>query len=137
MAKKTKDWWVKQTHMYSRQVGELQDALAKSDCERIISDHEAKKHYNMASAVNAKMQRCQDMLERLVNELTKAQYKGKDEELLKDARTYLQIAVQGHHVRASMYYGDHADNISKSGYDAAKLDKLTAESLKKMRKRKP
>ena len=137
MAKKTKDWWVSQAHMYSRQVGELQDALAKSDCERIISDHEAKKHYNMASAVSAKMKRCQDMLERLVDELTKAQYKGKDEELLKDARTYLQIAVQGHDVREYLHYAEQADNISKSGYDAAKLDKLTAESLKKYRKRKP
>lgn len=137
MAKKNKDWWMKQAFQVSDELTELQNKFLELESKRIRAEYESHKHYNMASAVNAKMKRCQDMLERLVNELTKAQYKGKDEELLKDARTYLQIAVEGHDVREYLHYAEQADNISKSGYDAAKLDKLTAESLKKMRKRKP
>jgi len=133
MTKKNKDWWVNQAHMYSRQVGELQDELAKKESEIVRAEWDARKHYNMASVISAQMKRCQDILETLVNELTKAQYEGKNEELLEDARTYLQLAVQGYKANAYLNYGEQADNISKSGYDLKKLNELTAESLKRLR----
>ena len=133
MTKKNKDWWVNQAHMYSRQVGELQDELAKKESEIVRAEWDARKHYNMASVISAQMKRCQDILETLVNELTKAQYEEKNEELLKDARTYLQLAVQGYKANAYLNYGEQADNISKSGYDLKKLNELTAESLKRLR----
>lgn len=133
MIKRDKEWWVKEAHMYSRQVGELQDELAKKEAEIVRAECDAQKHYNMASVISAQMKRCQDMLETLVNELTKAQYEGKNEELLEDARTYLQLAVQGHKANEYLSYGEHSDNIIKSRYDLKKLNELTAESLKKLR----
>ena len=136
MTKKTKEWWASQAHLYGRQVGELLDVVEKLKSDCVMYKHEAHKNHQMAVAVNAKMKRCQDMIEHLVDELTKAKYKGKNEELLEDARTYLQIAVQGQYVRSFLDYGEHAENISKSGYNAAKLDKLTAESLKKLHSKK-
>jgi hypothetical protein len=135
MVKKTKEWWASQAHMYSRQVGELQDLLKAESAERRQSQHEASRQFQMAASTAAQMKRCQDMLETVVNELTKAQYEGKDEGLLADARSYLQMAVASGKVTAFLDYGVHAENIRKSGYNVAKLHEYTQESLHAMRKK--
>ena len=135
MTKKTKDWWVKQTHIYSRQVGELQDLLKAESAECRQSQYEAARQFQMAASISAQMKRCQDMLETVVNELTKAQYEGKNEELLADARSYLQMAVANGKANAFLDYGVHAENIRKSGYNITKLHEYTQESLHAMRKK--
>jgi hypothetical protein len=135
MTKKTKDWWVNQTYLYSRQVGELQDLLKAESAERRQSQYEASREFRMAASTAAQMKRCQDMLETVVNELTKAQYEGKDEGLLADARSYLQMAVANGEANAFLNYGVHAENIRKSGYNATKLHEYTQESLHAMRKK--
>ena len=91
-SKKTKDWWVGQTHKYSREVGELRDLLEKETAERIRYRNESAFSHKMAEATTARMDRCADMMEALVTAL--AQHEGHDE-LVKDARVYLNILIHG------------------------------------------
>jgi len=65
MTKKTKDWWVSQTHMYSREVGELRDLLEKKTLE--LGDlHDLLERKNqIAEATIAKIKQCADEIERL------------------------------------------------------------------------
>lgn len=92
MVKKTKAWWVSQTHMYSRQVGELRDMLEKEQSVCAKYRYEASHNHRMVESVTAKSERCADIIETLVNALS--QHEGYDE-LLKDARLYLNLLVNG------------------------------------------
>lgn len=95
MTKKTKAWWVSQTHMYSRQVGELRDMLEKEASVCAKYRYEASCNHRMVESVTARSERCADIIETLVNAL--AQHEGHDE-LLKDARLYLNLLVNGQEI---------------------------------------
>lgn len=88
MVKKNKDWWVAQAHMYGREVGLLRDRLEKEALECADYKHHLKRKIEMLEATTAKMTRCAEMLEAVVNAL--AVHEGHDE-LLADARFYLNI----------------------------------------------
>ena len=90
MTKKTKDWWVSQAHMYSRQVGELRDMLEKETSICAKYRYEASCNDRMVESVTARSERCADIIETLVNAL--AQHEGHDE-LLTDTRLYLNLLV--------------------------------------------
>lgn len=92
MTKKTKDWWVKQTHEYSRQVGELRDLLSKESLRCAEYRYQADFNQRVAKAEAAKTVRCADMIETLVNALDEY---GENEDLIATARIYLNILVNG------------------------------------------
>lgn len=92
MTKKTKDWWVKQTTEYSRQVGELRDQLQQERVTCAQYKYEAESSSRMVESVKAKTARCADMIETLVNALDKY---GKNEDLIATARLYLNLLING------------------------------------------
>jgi hypothetical protein len=92
MTKKTKDWWVSQAHKYGREVGELRDLLSKESLKCAEYRYQADFNQRVAKAEAAKTLRCADMLEALV--LALEPHEGHDE-LVKDARIYLNLLVNG------------------------------------------
>jgi hypothetical protein len=134
MFKKTKAWWVEYAHHLSDSVANLTKQLEKQSSEAAHSRWEASYHFRMAAENYTKMKRCLDMLETVVNELYKAEYEGKDEKMLKDAINFMQLAREGNQGIAFLDYGEHAENIRKSGYNITKLQEYTQASLRRMRK---
>jgi len=127
--KRNKEWWMNQCDKYARQLGEAQDRCIKLASVQYSLEKEVRKHHQNAAALSASMNRCLEVMEETLNELTDAGQGGRVTKLSK----YLQIAKYGtEELYQFVNYKDHAEDIGKSDYNLKSLHELMDERLKKI-----
>lgn len=124
-----------QNAAYLQVIHKMTDEREKLNLQLATEKHAVTIQYGMAAALDKNLNRCNEMVESLVNELHNAEYEGKNKELLKTAKDYLQIAVGNGRARAFMHYEKHEENIIKANYNVSELNRLTRETLESMRKK--
>jgi len=132
---KSRDMLIKENRAYLQVIHRMTDEREKLNLQLATEKHAVTIQYGMAAALDKNLNRCNEMVESLVNELHNAEYKGKNKELLKLAKDYLQIAVGNGQARAFMDYRKHEENIIKANYNVSELNRLTRETLESMRKK--
>jgi len=121
--------WISLCNLLKTDIGAKNEYIERAS-QRIKSlEEDSARHYRNAASITASMNRCMEVMEETLNELTDAGHGGRVTKLAR----YLQFAKYGtDELYQFVNYKEHSENIIKSKYRLDELHKLMNESLKKM-----